>query len=373
MQFAKALADNGAAVALVARRADRLEALKEEIEGAGGTRDRDRGRRHRPRRHDARLRRRREGLRHRHHPRQQCRHRAVADARRRGDAGGMAQRARRRSRRGVLLGRRRRARRMLAAKKQGAIVNIASVLGFGVAEGRRGLCGRQGRRRADHQGAGARTRVQGRARQRHRARLVRHRDQRRVSAKRSGRGDQARDPDGPLRQERRSRRRTACCSPPTPAATSPAPPSWSMAGRWCRFQGKETIMDFTLSPEIEDLRLRVRAFIEEHVLPLEADPANFADHENIPHERLEPVREKAKKAGLWAPQSPKEYRRHGAADRRLGGDLRGSGALDLRPARHQLHGARRRQHEPAREGRHAGAEGKVAQARSSTARCARPS
>jgi acyl-CoA dehydrogenase len=66
-------------------------------------------------------------------------------------------------------------------------------------------------------------------------------------------------------------------------------------------------MDFTLSPEIEDIRLRVRAFIEEHVLPLEADPANFADHENIPHGRLEPVREKAKKAGLWAPQSPKEF------------------------------------------------------------------
>ena len=35
-QFAKALADNGAAVALVARRADRLEALKAEIEGKGG-------------------------------------------------------------------------------------------------------------------------------------------------------------------------------------------------------------------------------------------------------------------------------------------------------------------------------------------------
>ena len=66
-------------------------------------------------------------------------------------------------------------------------------------------------------------------------------------------------------------------------------------------------MDFTLSPEIEDIRLRVRAFVEEHVLPLESDPANFADHENIPHERLAPVREKAKKAGLWAPQAPKEY------------------------------------------------------------------
>jgi acyl-CoA dehydrogenase len=66
-------------------------------------------------------------------------------------------------------------------------------------------------------------------------------------------------------------------------------------------------MDFTLSPEIEELRLKVRAFIEEHVLPLESDPANFADNENIPHDRLEPVRVKARAAGLWAPQSPKEY------------------------------------------------------------------
>jgi len=36
VQFAKALADNGAAVALVARRADRLKSLKNEIEGKGG-------------------------------------------------------------------------------------------------------------------------------------------------------------------------------------------------------------------------------------------------------------------------------------------------------------------------------------------------
>ena len=66
-------------------------------------------------------------------------------------------------------------------------------------------------------------------------------------------------------------------------------------------------MDFSLSPEIEELRLKVRAFIDEHVLPLEKDPANFADNENIPHDRLEPVRVKARAAGLWAPQSPKEY------------------------------------------------------------------
>lgn len=36
VQFAKALAENGAAVALVARRADRLKSLKDEIEGKGG-------------------------------------------------------------------------------------------------------------------------------------------------------------------------------------------------------------------------------------------------------------------------------------------------------------------------------------------------
>jgi len=36
VQFSRALADNGAAVALVARRADRLKALKDEIESKGG-------------------------------------------------------------------------------------------------------------------------------------------------------------------------------------------------------------------------------------------------------------------------------------------------------------------------------------------------
>lgn len=66
-------------------------------------------------------------------------------------------------------------------------------------------------------------------------------------------------------------------------------------------------MDFSLSPEIEDLRRRTRAFIAEYVLPLERDPANFSDHENIPAERLAPVREKARAAGLWAPQSPKQF------------------------------------------------------------------
>src|SRR5512144_54438 len=98
-----------------------------------------------------------------------------------------------------------------------------------------------------------------------------------------------------------------CCWCRTPGVTSRVQRSSSMAARSSRSKGREQGMDFTLAPEIEDLRLRVRAFVEEHVLPLEADPQNFSEHENIPEDRLAKVREKARKAGLWAPQSPKEY------------------------------------------------------------------
>ena len=40
-------------------------------------------------------------------------------------------------------------------------------------------------------------------------------------------------------------------------------------------------MDFSLPPEIEELRRRVRAFVEERLIPLEADRANYDEHENI--------------------------------------------------------------------------------------------
>jgi acyl-CoA dehydrogenase len=66
-------------------------------------------------------------------------------------------------------------------------------------------------------------------------------------------------------------------------------------------------MDFTLSPEIEDLRLRTRAFVAQHVLPLDGDRANYDEHENIRLDVLGPLQQKAKAAGLWAPQSPKEF------------------------------------------------------------------
>ena len=72
-------------------------------------------------------------------------------------------------------------------------------------------------------------------------------------------------------------------------------------------------MDFSLPPEIESYRLRVRAFVAENIRPLESDPANFDDHENIDQEVLGRVRQEVKAAGLWAPQMPKERGGQGLA------------------------------------------------------------
>ncbi|MFT5182556.1 MAG: acyl-CoA dehydrogenase [Alphaproteobacteria bacterium] len=63
-------------------------------------------------------------------------------------------------------------------------------------------------------------------------------------------------------------------------------------------------MDFTLSSEQEDLRQRVAKFVADEIMPVEADPASFEAHENIAEEPLQRLREKARSAGLWAPQMP---------------------------------------------------------------------
>jgi len=134
VQFARALADNGAAVALVARRADRLASLKQEIEGKGGkalaieadVTDR------------AAMTRAFEGT-----------EKALGTVTVLVNNAGVAQAAVRATdvspeewRRvlsidldAVFYWAQEAARRMLAAKKQGSIVNIASVLGFGVSKG----------------------------------------------------------------------------------------------------------------------------------------------------------------------------------------------------------------------------------------------
>ncbi len=134
IQFAKALADNGASVALVARRADRLKALKDEIEAKGGKAiaiEADvTDRAAMARAFDAA-------------------EKAFGTVTILVNNAGIAQSARRAidvtpeewrkvlnvDLDAVFHNAQEVARRMLAAKQQGAIVNIASVLGFGVAKG----------------------------------------------------------------------------------------------------------------------------------------------------------------------------------------------------------------------------------------------
>ncbi len=67
-------------------------------------------------------------------------------------------------------------------------------------------------------------------------------------------------------------------------------------------------IDFTLSPELEDIRLRVRTFVDDVVKPGEA---KMADPERMDRKEylslLMSMRQAAKDAGLWLPQMPKEW------------------------------------------------------------------
>ncbi|NRG16434.1 acyl-CoA dehydrogenase family protein [Rhizobiales bacterium] len=64
-------------------------------------------------------------------------------------------------------------------------------------------------------------------------------------------------------------------------------------------------MDFTLDPRHDELRLKVREFVDEHIIPLESDPANYNEFENIRMSLRDELRQKAKAVGLWAPQISK--------------------------------------------------------------------
>lgn len=64
-------------------------------------------------------------------------------------------------------------------------------------------------------------------------------------------------------------------------------------------------MDFSLAPEVESLRQKLRDFVEAEIMPLEGDPAAYDAHENIAPAPLAALRAKARTAGLWALQMPK--------------------------------------------------------------------
>ncbi len=65
-------------------------------------------------------------------------------------------------------------------------------------------------------------------------------------------------------------------------------------------------MDFTLPPEIDEMRGRIREFVAENLIPLESDPEAYDHHENIAEPVLAPLRAKAKRQGLWSLQMPKD-------------------------------------------------------------------
>lgn len=65
-------------------------------------------------------------------------------------------------------------------------------------------------------------------------------------------------------------------------------------------------MDFQLTAEIMDYQKRIRSFVLEHLVPLEQQAGAYDEHENIRLDLLDTLRAKAKAAGLWALQMPKE-------------------------------------------------------------------
>ena len=67
-------------------------------------------------------------------------------------------------------------------------------------------------------------------------------------------------------------------------------------------------IDFTLSPELEDLRDRVRTFMAKEVKPAEAelDEARHADRGAMV-QKIVALRKKAQEEGLWLPHMPHEF------------------------------------------------------------------
>ena len=236
VRFAECLAENGAAVVLVARRADRLADLKARIEKSGGR-----------------------ALAVEADVRDRAAMAAAFDAAEKnfgtvtilvnnagvahaGRAVDMPEEEWRRilstNLDAVFYCAQEAARRMLAAGNGGAIVNIASVLGFGVAKGviayataKAGVIQMTKALALELAFKGIRVNAIAPG-------WIVTELNRDYLMSEKGAGAQARDPDRPLRRRARSRRPAAACSSPTPAASSPAPPSSPTAGRWWRCGGR---------------------------------------------------------------------------------------------------------------------------------------
>ncbi len=65
-------------------------------------------------------------------------------------------------------------------------------------------------------------------------------------------------------------------------------------------------MDFHLSPRVESLRQQIAEFVDQILIPAEAIPGTFDEHENIAEAPLQQFRRQAREHGLWALQMPPE-------------------------------------------------------------------
>ena len=61
-------------------------------------------------------------------------------------------------------------------------------------------------------------------------------------------------------------------------------------------------MEFTIPHEVNELREQIAAFVADHLIPLEGDPASYDAHDNIALPLLDSLRAKAQVAGLWCLQ-----------------------------------------------------------------------
>jgi acyl-CoA dehydrogenase len=64
------------------------------------------------------------------------------------------------------------------------------------------------------------------------------------------------------------------------------------------------MFDFSLSPEVRDLRERTAAFVRDEVVPLEAA---VDEHGGLPADQLRALRQKARDAGIYAPHVGREW------------------------------------------------------------------
>ena len=66
-------------------------------------------------------------------------------------------------------------------------------------------------------------------------------------------------------------------------------------------------MDFSLTDDVAAFVARITQFVRERIVPLERDHANYDEHDNLRLDVLERLRAEVKRAGLWAPNLPREW------------------------------------------------------------------